>query len=579
MKQKIITIVMSVITLIVLAAVGISAINGVVTIENKESSFKLTEFDYVIKSPLRSQIDELEANTEAVASTFPCTELRAIVTSAATSPELILLAAEDMTNYSIGLFCDATLVDGAFDSTGIMLDETAAGKLQVSVGDEVSFSAKGMPVVLKVAAIYRASTYKTLEKGIGLIHLTDDMKAAYGRELPHSICFIDAEDEVKCGAALANYKPHAQLKTEEQFTVDYNERYDRRPGVSDDEWAEIVHNAYVDYFTEGSALLTTDGSVERKSEMMEDIADRVATTRNDVDALTVGIAIASAIVYSVLCVVVMFTGTKDDVLRAKQGTKKAHIVRERTTLGVGGAVLVAIASLGVLAGYASAKGYVEPAMPAILLCSLPVLVAVPVSVIAAQKYGNTVFGKIKESEDGGAFMGTVDLAEFAGRAPEGEISFGPTFVRTVPAQDGAADATTHTRPAPAFGDSERTEAAGGTDAADNGATAEGGERATVSDAADSETEANSAERANTDATEAADADATAAEGESAEACEDNTPEAEAAEDEDAKASEAAEGAAEQPRHVTLDIGIDYIPPRSKRNITVTTDDVGDSDIG
>ena len=419
MKQKITSLIISIVTVAVLIAVGISAINGVVTIEHKESSFKLTAFDYVIKSPLRSQIETLEANTEAVASTFACTELRAIVSSASSSPELILLASENIDNYGIGLFCDATLVEGEFNREGIMLDETAAEKLKVTVGDEVSFSAKGMPVTLTVSAIYRASTYKTLEDGIGLIALTEDMKAAYGKQLPHSICFIDANDEAKCAAALATYKPLAQLKTEEQFTADYKEKYEPRPGATEEEWAETIHAAYEAYFNEGVTMLDTKGSVERKSEMMEDIADRVATTKSDVDVLTVGIAIASAIAYSVLAVVVMYRGMKDDVIRATQGLKKSHMINEKLIVGVGMPVIVALVTFAVLYYVASGEGYVNAAMPAIMLCSLPVLVAAPVSAFAAFKYANAVYGKASESEDDAMFMKPADA------------DFDFTFVRPV----------------------------------------------------------------------------------------------------------------------------------------------------
>ncbi len=428
MKQKIISLIISIVAIVVLAAVGINAINGIVTIEHKESSFKLTAFDYVIKSPLRSQIQALEENTEAVASTFACTELRAIVSSASSSPELILLASENIDNYGIGLFCDATLVEGEFNREGIMLDETAAEKLKVTVGDEVSFSAKGMPVTLTVSAIYRASTYKTLEKGIGLIALTEAMKAAYGKELPHSICFIDANDEAKCAAALATYKPLAQLKTEEQFTADYKEKYEPRPGATEEEWAETIHAAYEEYFNEGVAMLDTKGSVERKSEMMEDIADRVATAKNDVDVLTIGIAIASAVAYSVLAVVILYSGMKDDIIRATQGLKKSRLVNENLITHAGMSVIVALVAFAILYAVADAKGYVNAAMPAIMLCSLPVLVAVPVSCFAAFKYANDVYGKASEGEDDAVFMKPAD----------GDFDF--TFVRPVYAPVSDADA-------------------------------------------------------------------------------------------------------------------------------------------
>ena len=425
----------------ILVSVGIVAINNQVVVEIKQSSFKLTDFEYVVRSPWRSQVAEFDKNTDAVNKTFPCTSVATVCHSESASPELHLLYTDDIDDYGISLFTEKTLVSGSFDKNGIMLDETAARKLGVSVGDEISYSIISTPVTLKVAAIYRASTYETLEDGIALVSLTDDMKAAFGKELPYTLCFIDAKDEAKCAAMLASYKPLAQVKTEAEYTEWYNEKNSKMPGTTDEEWAELIADEYDKYFKEMTTILKTEGNVERKSDFMEDIDDRNKTTQSKVDALTVGIAVAAAVAYSLIAVVLMFRGMRDDVILASEGAEKSHLLRTRIAVNTIFPILVTVAAAGILAGYAEGKGFLDISIPIIALCSLPVLASIPVSALASVKYVNTVYGKSESSEDKGMIHVSEDgeIAELIEGTPDGENKPADAEDKPADAEDKPAD--------------------------------------------------------------------------------------------------------------------------------------------
>ena len=407
MKKYLLNVVISIIAAAILIAVGISAIDNQVVVEVKQSSFKLTDFDYVVRTPSAEQIEQFDANDAAVNSVFPCIQMAAVCRSASTTPELTLLFSDDIDDYGISLFTEKTLVSGAFDKNGLMLDETAAGKLRVAVGDEVSFTLVGKSYTLPVAAIYRASTYDTLEDGIGLVNFTEDMRSSFTREIPYTICFIDAGDESACASMLATYKPLGQLQSREEFIKIYKAENEKRPGTTEEEWDQIAQTAYETYYSERSALLKTEGNVEKKSDLMADIDDRITTTQSKVDALTVGIAVAAAVAYSLIALVLMFMNVRDDVLLANEGAEKSHILKSKLLINTACPVLVAAAAAGVLAGYATGKGFLDISVPIIMLCSLPVLVSVPVTAVAALKYVEVVFGK----REGGSGEAIIHVTE------------------------------------------------------------------------------------------------------------------------------------------------------------------------
>ena len=522
------------ITAVILIAVGVNAINGVVTVEKKESSFKLTDFDYVIKLPWRAQIDELVEN-EAVEDIFPCTELSALVrTEDNHVTDIKLLASDRMDCFSIGLFNDKTLVAGEYREDGMMLDETAAEKLHVSVGDSVQFNFIGTPLTYTVCAIYRASTYRTLEDGIGVIAMTDAMKAIYGKEPAYSFCFVDASDKVACGTLLSSYIPMGLIKTEAEFTEEYKTKYEKTPGLTDAEWDARIAELYVSYLTDeirNMATLDLTAYVQDKAVMMEDVQDRLETTKNDVDMLTVGIAIAAAVAYSAMAVVILFRFSGDDVLLAKQGAEKKHIKQRKLVLYTAAPVLVTLVAFSALYAYADMKGFEEASLGVIALCSLPVLVSVPVSFVAITKYVDRVFGKReREDDENGGFMMHIE---------EGE-------------QNDTAGVTPDTN-------GEANSANGDT----NGNTPENANELPVmniiferiDNVADAESEPKAEEPA-------------------AESTEEPKAEEPAAEPTEEPKAEPTEEPKVEPVAEELDIGIDYVPETKKPEIVVTDDEIG-----
>ena len=423
MKKYLLNLVLVLLVTAILIATGINAVSGQVTVEEKQSSFKLTDFDYLIRTPSFDQIEALEGNTEAIKSVFACYEFEVNCTSDRTSPKLRVLFSDDMDDYGIGLFTEKTLLSGAFDKSGLMLDEKAAEKLRVSVGDTVRLALKGTSVSLEVAAIYRASTYDSLDDGLALAAFTDEIKALY---LPtvfkYSHAFIEANDEALCASALSGYKPLGYVKTKDEFIKD--PPISRRPMMSDAEWQAALDSAYTSYYDETVSALKTEGNLEKKSDHMADVAERIETTQHKVDLLTVGIAIASAVIFALVSVAILYLNRANDVLLAKEGAEKSHMLREKLVVNTLCPAIASLATFASLAAVASGKGFLNETLGVILLCSLPVLASIIPTAIVSKIYVDGIFGKAEmQSGEDDIMVRVEDIPEGdePASAVEGEI--------------------------------------------------------------------------------------------------------------------------------------------------------------
>ena len=411
MKKYLLNIALSVVLVAILIAAGFNAVSGQVTVEEKQSSFKLTDFDFIVRSPSNAQIADFDANNTAVKSVFPCYEFEVTCKSESTNPVIRILFSDDMDDYGIGLFNEKTLVSGSFDKEGLMIDEKAAEKLRASVGDSVTLKLKGKNVTYKVAAIYRASTYDTLDEGLGLVEFTKEIADLYKdnpKKLSYTMAFMDAADEDALATSLTSYKPLGNLKLYEDFAKDYT----RRPGLTDDQWSEFLDAEYSKYYEEAAKELKAEGNVERKSDFMADVADKIETTQHKVDALTVGIAIACAVVFALVSAVILYLGKNNDLILAREGAEKSHIAREKLAVSLASTLFVALVSFGVLFGFASAKGFVNETIGAVMLCSLPVLVNIPVSFVTVKLYVDGIYGKAQMAREDEGFL-RLEEGEYA----------------------------------------------------------------------------------------------------------------------------------------------------------------------
>ena len=91
-----------------------------------------------------------------------------------------------------------------------------------------------------------------------------------------------------------------------------------------------IQDDYIEkYFAEKSENLKAAGNVERKSDYMADVADRIETTQHKVDALTIGVALASALVFAAVSVVILSLGKGNDLILAREGAEKKNMAREK----------------------------------------------------------------------------------------------------------------------------------------------------------------------------------------------------------------------------------------------------------
>ncbi len=379
----------TVITAILMAAVlitaGVFVINKKAGVEAKQSSFKLTTFDYVITSPTKEQITEFSVNA-SVEKIFPCYNFEITANGGFRFP---VLMCDSLDGYEVSLFNGDTCISGKADATGIMLDETAAKRLQVKVGDKVSFSMKGKTVSLKVAGIYMASTYNGLNKGLGLAVFTDEMKALYEKEITYKLAFIDAKDTAACRTMLDGYIPLGELISEATFIAD-RKTQDNPTTDAYDAWEAAVKADYLAYKT---SFMSGDYSsaVQEKALFMQDVQDQIETRDSDVTYISVILGVASFIAYAALGILFIYMNKRDDEISLMEGVPHSKMLKEYMCANVFGALLVSVVTGLSLTVVAAMKHHLAACLPIVLLSALPILPAALVVAFFANNYLNKMY--------------------------------------------------------------------------------------------------------------------------------------------------------------------------------------------
>ncbi len=366
----------TVITAILMAAIlitsGALVINKKAGIESKQSSFKLTTFDYVITSPTKEQVAELSANA-AVEKIFHCYNLMITANGGFSFP---LLMCDSLDGYETSLFNEDTCISGKADGDGIMLDETAAERLQVKVGDKVSFSMKGKTVSLKVAGIYMASTYTGFERGLGLAVFTDEMKAYYEKDRLYMLAFIDAKDTAACKTMLNGYVPLGELIPEAEYNgPDYT--------------------AYKTSFMSGDHA----SAVQEKSVFMKDVEDQIETRDSDVTYISVILGIASFIAYAALGILFIYMNKRDDEISLMEGVPYSKMLKEYLCTNAFGALFVSFVTGVALIAVAAMKHHLAACLPIVLLSALPILPAAIVVGVFTKTYLDKLYSVHVGRED------------------------------------------------------------------------------------------------------------------------------------------------------------------------------------
>lgn len=362
-KKHVLTAIAAVLMTLILTLTGAYAVNKKAELCAKQSSYKLTSFDYMITSPSREQVEELKASS-AVSAVFPCYNFTVKINGY----ELPVLMSESLDGYGITFFNEATRISGKASAEGIMLDETAAKELNVKVGDTVSFNMGGRLFTLPVSGIYMASTYTGLSDGVGLCVFTPEMKACYTKEMTYKLAFIEADGIAECEALLNGYIPKGEFIASYGTESEYVEKQKKSGSLSE----ERIKQTYAE-LKASFEVRSFPYAVSVKSELMKDVNDQIAARDGDVTYVAVITGIASFIAYAVLSVIFVSINKRDDEICVRDGAEHSKMLLGYTACILGGALFISIVTGGILLALASAKHYLSACVPIICLSALPVL--------------------------------------------------------------------------------------------------------------------------------------------------------------------------------------------------------------
>ena len=371
MKQYLKNIILGLVATIVLIVVGCVTLNTQHQVQDKNSSYTRTTFDYVLSSPSDEQVVEIANNSEVVA-VFPCYNFKIKLTGNA-SKEINVLFSDKMEQFETGLFNENIIIEGKYDENGLMIDKYAADELKVGIGDEVSFVLRGQQFKLNIAGIYVTSTYKNLDKGLAIAKWTNAMNDVFEKEIAYNLMFVDLLDESKGEVLFADYKPMGQLISQEQYVKDYKAENTLPPMMSEDEWNQAIINAYNelrDNFLAGAHL----GAVQRKADFKMDALDQTATTESNTKLVQIVTGIAVAVVYTLMSVVIVLVDKKHNKNKIKDGTSANEVVKKSIFVNAGITLATSILSLIAII-ICGATGSVVGYAGVACIIALPVLAA------------------------------------------------------------------------------------------------------------------------------------------------------------------------------------------------------------
>ena len=377
-------IILTVVFVVTLAVVGVQNINSTVDMEDIKSSYTRTQFDYFISSPDADQVKSIESDA-SVDKVFPYYALKNAFPNKSAAKEVFLLLSDDMGDSGISLFTDKTCVEGKYNKSGAMLDNLAAKRLGVGVGDKISFTINGKTFSRTVSALYLTSTYGTLTKGIVLIDFSSDIKAVYSSKA-YSAAFITANDTSGVESLLDGYVGEGNVTyTYEDYVEKVCEA--KPPYQSQEDYDEECLQKYSKYREDTLAsALRSGGQVASKAEAYSLVKGRVDIMKSDIDSLNTWIAVASAILFIMLNAIFIVTNRRNDNIRRDEGMRFIGMAgRYGIITAVTGIVIFAI-TFGVLYGLAAGTFFAAECLSTVLFFSLPTLIAVPVVVAAAFVY-------------------------------------------------------------------------------------------------------------------------------------------------------------------------------------------------
>lgn len=376
-------ILLTVVFIAVLVPVGAINVGRTVDIEEAQSSYKRTQFDFFLTAPTSAQVEEIEADP-SVDKVFPYYAVNKAFTSSSAAEEIFLLFSDDMEDYGISLFSKDTLVEGKYEEGGLMLDVLAAEKLGVKVGDRVNFSITDSKTLVshlfegKVTALFLTSTYGTMTKGIALMQYTEEV-AAVLHPVAYSAAFLTAKDKEAAKTLLKDYVGEGCVtQSFEEYTASF-----KRPPYQSEEEFEAENRQKYEKFREDQLAAAKQGhpQVADKEEGYSLLRDRVATTEESVRSINSLTGIAAFVLFALLNVIFLVTNRGDDRLRCDEGMRLFSMLGIYVFSALAMAFLIWLFTFGILQAIAAQTFFLKECMATVLWFSLPVLVCVPLVVL------------------------------------------------------------------------------------------------------------------------------------------------------------------------------------------------------
>lgn len=374
--------------------VVVSGLNRSQDIEKETSSFTQTKFDYLVTESSPAQVEEFSAK-EFVASVFPVMNFANAFPDASGVDGISLFAATEMTNYEISFFAPGRLIRGTSSTSGIMLDQKAAAKLNVNVGEQVSLVLAGKTYQYNVSGIYKEVTYRGLDNGIALIQLSEEIESSFATPLAkYDLSFIQASDVTALGNYLKDYIPRSRFYSKEAFAATLS----RPSGNSDLEWEKAVETQYEAYVEQYESTKRVN-AVQLKSQYLLEAEESLIGRSDELKQSQILFAILIPSAFTILYSLFIFLGRGKDEENIKNGvgavTKAGFITNNLSLYLCSLALPLAIPNI-VGAIYGGVKGIGFGTFG--LVYSLPFLASAFIVIPLLLVYANMVFGAMDKIE-------------------------------------------------------------------------------------------------------------------------------------------------------------------------------------
>jgi len=398
-KRLIKYFVLGILSLLVLISTGIITINNQSTVDEKNATFKLTSFDYLVNGTSESQYQSFLGKEDEIKSAFPVINIQTSLKFNNKEEKITLLFSDHMENFETGLLNEKTKISGNYSEDGLMLDKNAADSLGVKVGDTVTYKLMSISFEVKVSAIYVACTYKEMNNGLGVLKWTSVHNNAYKTNKKYSFTFIEANDLSKCEAFLRDFIPEYGIASFDEWKELESTKvnYTKTLLETDDEYNSRLQTGYQNYVTDKKIENKRTYQVQNKNDYLAESIDQTAYMSNTVKTAIKLVAIITPLVFVVLFVLFMLSEKNDNQVLSADGESMKKLLKINTMPSLVLAIAVVFMTAGTLFIYSLTKVFKFNYINIVLMFSIPTLIgtliAYPIVYFNIKKYYDGVARK------------------------------------------------------------------------------------------------------------------------------------------------------------------------------------------